>query len=126
MCNDRSVSVSVLIVDDHAAFRRLARRLLEEAGVVVVGEAGDGAEAVEAVRKLRPDAVLLDVLLPDCTGFAVAERLASGPRPPVVVLTSSRSEANFGVLIETAPARGFIAKRDLSFAALAALLGEPA
>ena len=67
----------VLIVDDHPSFRRFATRLLEMAGFSVVGEAEDGASALAAVRRLRPELVLLDVLLPDMSGFAVADALAA-------------------------------------------------
>jgi DNA-binding NarL/FixJ family response regulator len=116
----RSVDLSVLIVDDHPTFRRFARMLLEQSGIAVVGEAADGATAIAAARGLQPDVVLLDVLLPDTTGFAVAEKLAAEPRPPAVVLTSSRSAAELGPLASTEPARTFVAKSDLSAAALRA------
>jgi DNA-binding NarL/FixJ family response regulator len=59
------MGVTVLIVDDHATFRRFSRRLLEEAGFAVIGEAVDGAAALEAAGTLAPRAILLDVLLPD-------------------------------------------------------------
>jgi two-component system nitrate/nitrite response regulator NarL len=111
----------VLIVDDHAGFRRFARRLLEAAGFTVVGEAQDGASAVLAVEELRPELVLLDIVLPDMDGFAVAERLVENGDGPVVVLTSSREAADFGERLERTPARGFIHKDDLSGAALAAM-----
>jgi two-component system nitrate/nitrite response regulator NarL len=111
----------VLIVDDHAGFRRFARRLLEAAGFTVVGEAQDGASAVLAVEELRPELVLLDIVLPDMDGFAVAERLLENGDGPVVVLTSSREAADFGGRLELSPARGFIHKDDLSGAALAAI-----
>jgi len=65
-----------LIVDDQATFRRFARAILEAAGFEIVGEAADGASALEAVARLRPAAVLLDVHLPDLDGFGVAEQLA--------------------------------------------------
>jgi DNA-binding NarL/FixJ family response regulator len=116
---------TALIVDDHPSFRRFARKLLEAAGFAVVGEAEDGAKAVEAVRELRPDMVLLDVLLPDTTGFAVAKELAAGPERPLVVLTSSRSEADLGHA-GTEHARGFISKSELTVSALAAIVAEPA
>ena len=116
----------VLIVDDHPSFRRFARKLLESAGFLVAGEAEDGATAVAAVRALRPDVVLLDVLLPDTTGFAVAKELAAGPERPLVVLTSSRSASDLGQLVETEHARGFISKSELTVAAFAALVGEAA
>ncbi len=116
------MTTTVLVVDDHPSFRGFARRLLEAAGFAVVDEAADGASAVAAVHRLRPDVVLLDVLLPDTTGFEVAETLAAEASGPVVVLTSSRSASDFGASLEHSSVRGFIAKRDLSGAAFAALL----
>ena len=123
MCNDLIVSATVLVVDDHPSFRRLARRLLQSAGFSVVGEAGDGASALAFARELRPDLVLLDVLLPDATGFEVAEALATDPEGPVVVLTSSRNASDFGPALARSSARGFVAKRDLNGPALLAVLG---
>jgi CheY-like chemotaxis protein len=120
------VAATVLVVDDHPSFRRFARRLLESAGFTVVDEAGDGASALAAARALRPDVVLLDVLLPDTTGFEVADALSSDLAGPVVVLTSSRSAAELGRSIERTSARGFIAKSDLSAEAFSALVGGPA
>jgi DNA-binding NarL/FixJ family response regulator len=108
----------VVIVDDHAAFRRSARKLLELGGFDVVGEAEDGASGVALARELAPEVVLLDVALPDMSGFDVAEKL-SGPK---VVLVSSRERADFGRRVEQSPAIGFIAKNDLSTQALRALL----
>ncbi len=117
---------SVLIVDDHAGFRSFARRLLQSAGFPVVGEAPDGASAIRAARELRPDVVLLDVLLPDISGFAVAEQLAGESPPPLVLLISSRTAADLGSRLHTARASGFIAKRDLSPETLsAAIAGRP-
>jgi DNA-binding NarL/FixJ family response regulator len=116
------VRPTALIVDDHAEFRASARALLEADGFAVVGEAGDGAQAIEAIRALRPDVVLLDVQLPGADGLAVAEAIAGGHDPPAVVLTSSRDARAYGQRLAGAPARGFIAKADLSGAALASLL----
>jgi len=116
------MALRVLIVDDHGTFRRFARRLLEEAGFTVVGEAPDGAAAVEAAGRLRPDAVLLDVLLPDVSGLEVAAELARTADPPAVVLTSSRSAADLGVALRDAPARGFVPKASLTGTAFAELV----
>ena len=116
------MGVTVLIVDDHPTFRKFARRLLEEAGCVVVGEAEDGAGAIEAARSLRPAAVLLDVLLPDGSGLDVAAELAATCDAPAVVLTSSRSATDLGIALEAAPACGFIPKERFTGAAFAALL----
>jgi len=117
------VSATVLVVDDHQSFRRLARRLLETAGFTVVEEACDGASALAATRALKPDVVLLDVLLPDTSGLALAEVLASDRPAPLVVLTSSRSAADLEPSLSRSSARGFIAKRDLTAASFAALVG---
>jgi DNA-binding NarL/FixJ family response regulator len=111
----------VLIVDDHQPFRAVARELLESAGYVVTGEAADGAEALAAVAADAPDAVLLDVQLPDCDGFAVATELAAADGP-VVVLTSSRDADDYGRRVAACGARGFIPKSKLSAAAVAAML----
>ena len=113
----------MLIVDDHAAFRASARALLQAEGFDVVGEAADGARAVEAVAVLRPEIVLLDIQLPDLDGLAVAERLAAGQDAPAVVLISSRDAAAYGPRLNKARARGFIPKSGLSGEALAALVG---
>jgi DNA-binding NarL/FixJ family response regulator len=124
--DDDVVPTTALIVDDHPSFRRFARKLLESAGYVIVGDADDGASAIAAVRALRPDVVLLDVLLPDMTGFEVAKELAAQPERPLVVLTSSRSASDLGSLVRSEHAKGFISKRDLTVAALAALVSEAA
>lgn len=114
---------SVLIVDDHPGFRASARRMLEASGYAVVGEAAGGAEAVDAAEELSPDLVLLDVQLPDLDGFEVAARLQELEQAPDVVLTSSRDRADFGDAVGESPARGFIAKAELSGQALAELVG---
>jgi DNA-binding NarL/FixJ family response regulator len=116
------VSRSVLIVDDHAGFRSRARELLEAEGFQVVGEAEDGGSALEAARSLGADIVLLDIALPDLDGFEVASRLTGGEGGPAVVLVSSRDGSDFGPLVARSGARGFIAKAELSGAALSALL----
>jgi DNA-binding NarL/FixJ family response regulator len=116
------VGPTVLIVDDHPAFRASAGALLEAEGFTVIGEAADGGAALDAVTRLRPDIVLLDIQLPGIDGFAVAERLAATPSPPAVVLISSREAFAYGPRLGATPARGFIAKRELSGAALAALV----
>jgi CheY-like chemotaxis protein len=117
------VATSVLIVDDHPSFRASARLLLESEGWEVVGEAADGARALAAAAALRPDLVLLDIQLPDLDGFAVADRLAAVAVPPVVVLTSSHEAETYGARLERVSSSGFLAKRELSGAALAGLLG---
>jgi DNA-binding NarL/FixJ family response regulator len=113
----------VLIVDDNAAFRSAARALLERDGFDVVGESEDAASALAAATGLRPAIVLLDIGLPDGDGFDVAERLARSDDPPVVILISSREVAWYRRRLATSPARGFIAKGELSANAVEILVG---
>jgi DNA-binding NarL/FixJ family response regulator len=115
---------TVLIVDDHPGFRHAARRLLEACGFTVVGEAGDGSSALAAIEELRPELVLLDILLPDTDGFAVADSIASEEPIPVVVLTSSREAAEFGTRLESTSAHAFIRKDDVSGPALVGLMQD--
>jgi DNA-binding NarL/FixJ family response regulator len=113
---------SVLIVDDHPSFRASARALLEAEGFDVIGEASDGKSAIEAAQALRPDVVLLDVQLPDRTGFDVAAQLTGNGVAINVVLVSSRDGADYGPLVEESGASGFVPKAELSGARIAALL----
>ena len=113
---------TVLIVDDHAGFRAGARALLTADGYEVVGEAADGEAALEAVRRLGPEIVLLDIQLPGLDGFAVADRLAGEPEGPAVVLISSRGAGAYRRRLASSPARGFIAKTELSGACLSSVL----
>jgi len=112
----------VLIVDDHDEFRSLAAAMLIDEGFDVVGEATDGVSAMAAVHALEPEIVLLDVRLPDIDGIAVAHELDRRDPQPAVVLVSSREARDFGARLRAAPARGFIAKDDLSGDALRAVL----
>ena len=114
---------SVLIVDDAVEFRHVARALLEEEGFEVVGEAEDGASAVAAVARLRPEVVLLDVQLPGPDGFAIAEQLAQTRDPPVVVMVSSHAVGSYRRRLAASRARGFIPKAELTGARLSLLLG---
>lgn len=98
------VPLRVLIVDDHESFRSSARLLLD------------------AAAALRPDVILLDVHLPDVDGFDVAARLSAGGDAPRVVITSSRDASDFGPMIQSSGALGFVPKNELSGEALAALL----
>ncbi len=110
-----------MIVDDHSAFRASARAALELDGFEVVGEAQDGRSAVELANELEPDLVLLDVVLPDASGFDVAERLKDGRSK--VILISSREQRDYGQRVQRSAALGFVSKDSLSGEALATMLG---
>ena len=118
---------TLVIADDHAGFRSSARELLELDAFEVVGEAGDGAGALAAVARLAPEVLLLDIGLPDMTGYDVAQQLAAIAHARTrVVLVSSRSHDQISRRVHGCGATGFIAKDDLSGAALEALLaGAP-
>lgn len=103
--------VRVLLVDDQQLVRRGFRMVLDaEDGLTVVGEAGDGREAVEAVRALRPDVVLMDVRMPGMDGIRATELItAMQPGCRVIVLTTfDLDEYAFGGL--QAGASGFLLK----------------
>ena len=112
----------MVIVDDHDSFRATARQVLSGEGFDVVGEAVDASSAVETVSRLRPDVLLLDVMLPGPDGFAVVDILAAVGCLPQTVLISSRQASTFRQRLATTRARGFISKADLTGPALEALL----
>ena len=108
------MSRTVLIVDDHAAFGSARVRCSRTTA------SRSWARQATARRRSRrhsvcgPQIVLLDVRLPGIDGFEVAERLAAGPDPPAVVLISSRGAGTYRQRLRGSPARGFIAKAELS------------
>jgi two-component system, LytTR family, response regulator AlgR len=80
----------ILIADDEPPARARLRALIDDAGIgSVIGEAGDGEQALAAVRELAPDIVLLDVRMPGMDGLQVAHHLAELPNPPAVVFTTA-------------------------------------
>jgi DNA-binding NarL/FixJ family response regulator len=121
VCHDWHVAHTVLIVDDHPSFRASARAILEADGFSIVGEAEDGASGLVLLRRLRPDVVLLDVQLPDMTGFDVCVECGDLDSTSIV-LVSSRDASDYGALIELSGARGFVPKAELSGAAVMSLL----
>src|SRR4029079_14947274 len=104
------MATTVLIVDDHSAFRSRAKRMLEAEGFEVVGEAADGASGVDAARRLTPDVVLLDLQLPAPTGFGVDPEIA---RDRERLTPSTHEDDDFGAMARRSGARGFVSKSDL-------------
>ena len=91
----------------------------------MIAEAADGDAAVTECERARPDIVVLDVLLPDMSGFDVARMLVTQSRGPIVVLISSRDAGAYTRRLESTPARGFLPKSDFSGPALRRLVEEP-
>lgn len=113
------VVLSCLIVDDNRRFRDAARVLLEREGLSVLGVASTPAEALRLARTLRPDVVLVDIVLGRESGFDLARRLAAEPGGLyTVILISTHAEADFADLIEDSPAAGFLSKAELSATAI--------
>lgn len=104
------MALRVLIVDDHALFREGLKALLTARGIEVIGEASDGAEAIEKVSALSPDLVLMDLTMPGMSGLE-ATRLLKAERPdlPVVVLTASEEEADLFEAVKSG-AQGYLLK----------------
>ncbi len=98
----RTFVVSILIVDDHPSLRSFARDLLASEGFDVVGEAEDGQSGVGAALSLRPDVVLMDVRLPDISGFEATRRIRARLGTSVV-LVSTRDESDFGDDVPSVP-----------------------
>ncbi len=102
----------LLLVDDHAVVRSGLRMLLEnESDMQIIGEAGSAAEALQAVERLQPDVVLLDIGLPDISGIEVARQVKQrSPATAIVALTIHEDEEYFFKMLE-AGAVGYVPKR---------------
>jgi DNA-binding NarL/FixJ family response regulator len=115
---------TVLVVDDDPVFRSLARRTLSADGLRVVGEADSVATATAAVQELRPEAILVDVGLPDGDGITLARELTALPWRPMVVLTSTDPDAATDEDVRSSGASAFVPKDDLPNAGLERLLAR--
>jgi CheY-like chemotaxis protein len=100
----------VLLVDDNSGMRRVLRGLLEDAGMVVVGEAADGLEGVAQAADVRPDVVLMDWRMPRLDGVQATARIRSQLPEIQVVVFSSAEGAGMGVIARQAGASAFVAK----------------
>jgi DNA-binding NarL/FixJ family response regulator len=104
--------IRVLLADDEPLVRRGLRALLElEPDLTVVGEAGDGAEAVSQVRTTRPDVVLMDVRMPRADGIAATRLISRLDDPPAVIVVTTFENDDYVYDALRAGARGFLLKR---------------
>ena len=103
--------ISVLLVDDHALVRRGFRRILEdEADIIVVGEAGDGAEAVRLTKQLKPAVVVMDCALPGTSGLAATRKILETHPEQAILMLSMHSEETLVRQALEAGARGYVLK----------------
>lgn len=116
------VGLSCVIVDDNGPFRQAARILLEREGVSVAATAATTAEALDRVRALEPDVVLVDIALGVENGLDLARKLTADSR--LVILISAN--ADYVALGQSSHAVGFLTKTELSAVRIRELLGIPA
>ncbi|WDH22098.1 response regulator transcription factor [Pseudomonas chlororaphis] len=103
---------SIVIVDDHPLIRLAVRMMLEKEGHTIMAEVDNGSDALEIVRKLLPDLIILDLSIPNMDGFAVISNVKSiGLAVKVLILTSG-DPRNFAMRCLQAGAAGFICKDD--------------
>ncbi len=105
------MSISVFLADDHTIVRDGLRYLLEaHGGIKVVGEAGNGRDAVMAVKKLRPDVVIMDILMADLNGIEATDRICQECPATRVVILSMQSSSESILRALRAGARGYLFK----------------
>lgn len=100
----------VLIADDDPLARRMVRDALQDGGLVVVGEAADGTEAVELALHYRPDVVLMDVLMPGTDGIAAVQRIRAKAPDVRIVMLSTSDDAEVAMMGLRAGASGYLVK----------------
>jgi DNA-binding NarL/FixJ family response regulator len=120
-CEAASV-LTCVIVDDSPSFLQAASTLFQREGLAVAGVASTIEEALRQTERLRPDVVLVDVMLGSESGLDLARRLAAENHGVKVILTSTHAEADLAELIANSPAIGFVPKSRLSAAEVAGLV----
>jgi DNA-binding NarL/FixJ family response regulator len=110
-----AVLIRCLLVDDNESYTETARHVLDQGGVTVTGTASNIAEALLRASELRPDVVLIDIVLGSENGFDLARRLAGDDASGLaVIMISSGAEDDYADLIADSPALGFLPKAELS------------
>ena len=105
-----ATETTVIIADDHPIFRKGLRLVIEDAGMRVLAEADDGAEALELVRRLRPDVAVIDVEMPKLDGFELARLLRDEKLGvEIIFLTMYKDEDVFNAALDTG-VRGYVVK----------------
>jgi two-component system, NarL family, response regulator LiaR len=102
--------VRVIIADDDPFARKMIKESLQRAGVIVIAEAHNGRQAVDLTRHYRPDAVLMDVVMPELDGIAATRRIVKEIPGQIVVILTTADDDEIGLLGLRAGAAGFLAK----------------
>jgi DNA-binding NarL/FixJ family response regulator len=108
----------VIIVDDDALARRIVRDALQDAGVVVIAEAGGGREAIELCLYYKPDVVVMDVVMPEVDGLAATRRIVARLPDTKVVMLTSAQDPEVGLLALRMGACGYLTKSEEHLACL--------
>lgn len=116
--------ISVLIADDHPLVRTGIRNMLNRAkGIEVIGEAGDGEEALELATKIHPDVVILDMEMPKMNGIQVARRLQQRKERPIILALSAHEDKHFIMGMLESGAAGYLIKDEVPEAMIRAVQG---
>jgi DNA-binding NarL/FixJ family response regulator len=100
--------ITILLVDDHAMMREGTRRLLEEdAGLLVIGEAQNGVEAIQCCQDLKPDVVILDISMKGINGFSAARSLLAQAKPPAILVLTAYDQAAYVQMMLKTGAKGY-------------------
>src|SRR5437899_11046037 len=105
--------IRIVLVDDHVLVRQGLRSLLEREGLLVIGEAADGREAVQQVEALRPDVVIMDITMPILNGLDAAREISKSlPKTKTILLTQHEEDVYVSGALE-AGLRGYVLKNQV-------------
>ena len=114
--------LKTVIIDDHPGVRRCLRAMMEcEPAVEIVGEAGNGVLALEAVRTLTPDLLLLDINMPEMTGLEVLKHLRAARNPVSVIILSGHADSRYVEAALQLGANGYVGKESGADVLMAAI-----
>jgi NarL family two-component system response regulator LiaR len=114
--------IRAIVVDDDPAVRQAVHDALQESGVVVIAQAGDGRQGVELVWHYRPDVVVLDVFMPGLDGVSAMQRIHARQPDACCIMLSVSDDRDLGVLALRAGAAGFLTKGSISPSSLAQII----